>query len=251
MTQKSPTIAVTAWRRRLPDCHPRIIGKARGKKQRQTDDATKLIQAPPPKSGWPRICRFNSRPILTDADPVMGYVLPLIGDPILRGETLVPKLPLFEEEKARALRVFKRLRLPDVIGTPRLGEVCGEWFYPIVQALFGSYDKSSNVRHISEVFQTHTQRQLQIHQWRRRDDGDGDSIVNRRPEAEFLFIAPTMEIALDRLQAGQGDDPSGPGIVDDLPGAGPYPQYHAPCFRYVQIKAADTDVITGEKPWAR
>jgi len=46
---------------------------------------------------------------------------------ILEGRSLVPELPLFPDEAAKALRVFKRLRLPDVIGTPTLGEVCGEW----------------------------------------------------------------------------------------------------------------------------
>jgi phage terminase large subunit-like protein len=59
---------------------------------------------------------------------------------ILSGQSLVPKLPLFESEAARALRVFKRLKLPDVIGTPTMEEACGPWFFPIVEALFGSYD---------------------------------------------------------------------------------------------------------------
>src|SRR5262245_41369694 len=72
---------------------------------------------------------------------------------IMDGRSLVPELPLFEAEAARALRCFKRLRLPDVIGTPTLGDVCGPWFYPIVAALFGSYDPATNKRHISEVFQ--------------------------------------------------------------------------------------------------
>ena len=65
----------------------------------------------------------------------------------------MPDLPLYEAEAARALRVFKRLRLPDVIGTPTMGDACGPWFFPIVAALFGSYDPATNVRHISEVFQ--------------------------------------------------------------------------------------------------
>ena len=33
--------------------------------------------------------------------------------------------------------MFKRLRLPDVIGTPTMGDACGPWFFPIVAALFG------------------------------------------------------------------------------------------------------------------
>src|SRR5580765_4489206 len=72
---------------------------------------------------------------------------------LLDGRSLVPDLPLYEAEAAKALRVFKRLRVPDMIGTPTLGEVCGDWFYPIVSALFGSYEPATNIRHISEIFQ--------------------------------------------------------------------------------------------------
>jgi phage terminase large subunit-like protein len=56
-------------------------------------------------------------------------------DRILTGRSLVPELPLFKAEAAKALRVFKRLRVPDMIGTPTLGEICGLWFLPIVEAV--------------------------------------------------------------------------------------------------------------------
>jgi phage terminase large subunit-like protein len=63
---------------------------------------------------------------------------------LLDGRSLIPELPLYEAEAARALRCFKRLRLPDVIGTPTMGDACGPWFFPIVEALFGPM--SGNVR---------------------------------------------------------------------------------------------------------
>jgi hypothetical protein len=44
------------------------------------------------------------------------------------------------------------LRLPDVRGNPEIGSVGVEWFYPIVKAVFGSYDKESDLRRISEFF---------------------------------------------------------------------------------------------------
>ena len=65
---------------------------------------------------------------------------------LLDGRSLVPDLPLYEAEAARALRVFKRLRLPDVIGTPTMGDACGPWFFPIVEVLFGSLDPATNIR---------------------------------------------------------------------------------------------------------
>ena len=72
---------------------------------------------------------------------------------ILAGKSLVPKLPLFKHEAAIALTAFKSLRLPDVIGTPTMEEACGEWFFPIVEALFGSYNPKTHEREIQEVFQ--------------------------------------------------------------------------------------------------
>jgi phage terminase large subunit-like protein len=73
-------------------------------------------------------------------------------DRILQGRSLVPDLPLFADEAARALRVFKRLRLADVAGTPTLGEAGAPWFFAIVAALFGSYDRAAAMRTIQEIF---------------------------------------------------------------------------------------------------
>ena len=75
------------------------------------------------------------------------------------GRPLVPDFPLlrdpstrFAAEAARALTIFKKLRVPDVPGTPTLAQACGPWFLAIVEALFGSYDVEINRRMISEVF---------------------------------------------------------------------------------------------------
>jgi len=165
---------------------------------------------------------------------------------ILEGRSLVPDLPLFPEEAAKALRVFKRLRLPDVIGTPTLGEVCGEWFYPIVAALFGSYDRETNTRHISEVFQL-------IPKGNSKSSNGGAvmltaMIVNRRPEAEFLFIAPTMEIASIAYKQARGTIR----LDAELSKVFQVQDHirkitHRQSGATLQIKAADTDVITGSK----
>src|SRR3546814_11004544 len=70
----------------------------------------------------------------------------------MEGRSLVPDLPLFKAETARALRIFKRLRIPDVVGQPTMAEACGEWFFPIVAAMFGSYDTVANRRMVQEFF---------------------------------------------------------------------------------------------------
>jgi phage terminase large subunit-like protein len=165
---------------------------------------------------------------------------------IMAGTSLVPDLPLFKPEAAKALRVFKRLKIPDMIGTPRLGDVCGPWFYPIIAALFGAYERETNIRHISEAF-------LLI------PKGNGKSslggavmltaiIVNRRPEAEFMFIAPTMEIASIAYRQAKGTI-----RLDEELSKIFHVQDHIRKITHrntgatLAIKAADTDVITGSK----
>jgi phage terminase large subunit-like protein len=165
---------------------------------------------------------------------------------ILSGRSLVPELPLFKAEAAKALRCFKRLRLPDVIGTPKLGEVCGPWFYPIVAALFGSYDPATNIRHISELF-------LLIPKGNSKSSNGGAvmltaMIVNRRPEAEFMFIAPTMEIAAIAYKQAKGTIRLDAELSKIF-----HVQDHIRKITHrktgatLAIKAADTDTITGSK----
>jgi phage terminase large subunit-like protein len=165
---------------------------------------------------------------------------------ILDGRSLVPELPLYEAEAARALRVFKRLRVPDMIGTPALGDVCGPWFYPIVASLFGSLDPATNIRHISEIFQLIPK-------------GNGKSslggavmltalIVNRRPEAELLFVAPTMEVAQIAYKQARGTIR----LDSELSKLFHIQDHirritHRKSGATLQIKAADTDTITGSK----
>src|SRR4051812_47959523 len=167
-------------------------------------------------------------------------------DRVLAGRSLVPDLPLFEDEAARAVRCFKRLRLPDVIGTPTLGDACGEWFFPIVAALFGSYDPDSNIRHISEVFQL-------IPKGNSKSSNGGAvmltaMILNRRPEAEYLFIAPTMEIASIAYKQAKGTIRLDP-VLDAMFHVQDHLRKitHRKLGATLQIKAADTDVITGSK----
>ena len=112
---------------------------------------------------------------------------------ILSGQTLVPDLPLFETEKERALRFFKRFRLPDLIGKPTRGEVCGPYIYPIIAAIFGSLDPETYQRYIRETFlmvpkgndKTGTAATVAV-TW---------AMVNQKPEAELVLIAPSKEIA--------------------------------------------------------
>lgn len=166
---------------------------------------------------------------------------------IMERRSLVPNLPLFTEEAARALRVFKRLRIPDVIGRPTMAEACGPWFFPIVAALFGSYDPETHRRMIQEYF-------LLIPKKNSKSSNGGAVmltalIMNRRPEAEFNLIAPTIQIANIAFRQAMGTLKIDPELDKVF-----HPRPHLRAIEHringsvLQIKAADTDVITGGKP---
>jgi phage terminase large subunit-like protein len=91
----------------------------------------------------------------------------------------------------RAVNVFDRPRLPDVTGKPLLKDAAGDWFREIVRALHGSIvngerivreplllipKKSSKTSYGAALMLT-------------------SLLINERPKAEFLLIAPTQPIA--------------------------------------------------------
>ena len=115
------------------------------------------------------------------------------GDRIRAGRSLVPDLPLDNEAATRAITIFNLLRLPDVPGRPALAEAAGDWQRDLVGALFGAYDAATDIRHVREFFclvpkkssKTTTGAAIMI----------TALLMNRRPRAEFLLVAPTQEVA--------------------------------------------------------
>ena len=165
---------------------------------------------------------------------------------LLAGRPLVPELPLFRDEADKALRIFGRLKLPDVIGTPTLADATGPWFLAIVEALFGSYDPATNRRMIQELF-------LLIPKKNGKSSAGGALmvtalIVNKRPEGEFLLVAPTKEIADIAFRQASGTIRIDPELNKLF-----HIQRHIRLITHrrtgatLQIKAADTDTITGSK----
>ena len=178
---------------------------------------------------------------------------PFWADQFARRMPLLPTFPLlrdpetsFAQEAARARRIFGRLRIPDVIGSPCMAEAVGEWFFAIVEALLGSYDVETNRRLIQEVFLLVPKK-------------NGKSslaaalmltalIMNRRPEAEFLLVAPTKEIANIAFRQARGTIK-----LDETLSKLFHVQNHTRTITRIvdgstmQIKAADTDTITGSK----
>lgn len=118
------------------------------------------------------------------------------------GRSLVPALPLDRERANRAVGVFKKLRIPDVPGTPTMAEAAGEWIFEIVAAIFGAFDVATSVRMIRGLFVMVPKKNAKT------TYGAAitltAAILNDRPRAELLMTAPSIEIADKAFSQARG-----------------------------------------------
>jgi len=147
----------------------------------------------------------------------------------------------------RAVDVFDRLRLPDVLGKPLLKDAAGDWFRDIVRALHGSVvdgermvrepfllvpKKSSKTSYGAALMLT-------------------SLLINERPKAEFLLIAPTQPIAEIAFNQVEGMIAADPRLRRrDMMQV----QSHLKKVTWLetgatlQVKSFDPNVLTGVKP---
>jgi phage terminase large subunit-like protein len=114
-------------------------------------------------------------------------------DRIREGRSLIPELPLNVAEADLGLAMFDELRLPDVPGTPKMRDACGQWFRDLVRVAFGSWFPELQQRFIRDILAL-------------LPKGQSKTtyiagllltglLMNKRPRAEALFIGPTQAIA--------------------------------------------------------
>jgi phage terminase large subunit-like protein len=130
---------------------------------------------------------------------------------ILEGRSLLPDLPLFDGPAQKALAIHDRLRVPDLPGAPQRAEVAPDWVRDYIATVFGCYDPEKRRRMIQEFF-------LMIPKKNTKSDLAATiiliaAILNDRPKAELVLIAPShnvAEIAFDQIAGMIALDP-GPG----------------------------------------
>jgi phage terminase large subunit-like protein len=169
------------------------------------------------------------------------------------GESLIPALPLHRARAAKALAIFKALRVPDIEGNPTYGEVCEPFVFDLVRSIFGAFDADGARRMVREFF-------LLIPKKNGKTSIAAAIIVvaailNERPQSELLLIAPTINIAERSFKQARGIIqltvmPSGVALSDLFS-----VHEHIRTIRNLNpempseivVKAADSDVVTGSK----
>lgn len=124
--------------------------------------------------------------------PTWSTACPDWAERLRAGESIIPP-PIFPEQSAIALEVFKQLRIVDAPGSPTFGESCAQWVFDLVASIFGAYDAETGRRLITEWFVLVPKKNS------KSTIAAGIMmtalILNWRQSAEFSILAPTVEVA--------------------------------------------------------
>lgn len=165
---------------------------------------------------------------------------------VMAGRSLLPDLPLFDAPAEKALRIFRRLRVPDLLGKPTYGELSEPWVFDLVRAIFGSYDPVLKKRMLREFFLLVPKK-------------NGKSaiaaaiivtaaILNQRPSAELILIAPTQKIAGIAFDQASGIIEADPDLKTLFRVQNHKKEItHRVTKAVIKILSADGDVVTGSK----
>lgn len=165
---------------------------------------------------------------------------------IIAGESIIPVLPLDHERAAKALRIFRRLRVKDTPGYPTLGEASPKWVFDFVYTIFGARDAATKKQAIKTFL-------LMI------SKKNGKStiaagvmmtalILNDRADGEFLIIAPTQKIAGNSFGPAMGMVELDPQLSDLFKPNRNYRSIeHKLLNSSLRVVAADADTVSGGK----
>jgi phage terminase large subunit-like protein len=165
---------------------------------------------------------------------------------IVDGRSIIPA-PLFPAEADHAVtHYFNELRLVDAFGSPTFGEIARPWMKDFTAAVFGAYDPGTGRRLIREFF-------LLISKKNGKSCFAGGVMLtallrNLRPSAEFLILAPTLEVANNAFHPIRDMVKADPDLLKIL-----HVQDHLKMVTHkttgatLKVVAADSDTVSGKK----
>jgi phage terminase large subunit-like protein len=165
---------------------------------------------------------------------------------IVEGRSLIPFDPLFPAEAAAAMQIFDDLRIVDAPGSPRIADAGRPWVHDFAKAIFGAYEHETGRRLIREFF-------LLISKKNSKSSSAGGIMLtalmrNWRMSAEFLIVAPTLEVANNSFFPARDMVKADPELAELL-----HVQEHLKQITHrltgatLKVVAADNDTVSGKK----
>jgi phage terminase large subunit-like protein len=125
--------------------------------------------------------------------PAVSFACPDWFDRLKQGRTPIPDLPLDPVLADCAVALFNKLRIPDILGMPTMGEAAGEWMRDIVRVAFASVDAETGKRFVGEIFNLVPKKNGKT--TNAAALGLIALMMNRRPNIDGVIIGPTQEVA--------------------------------------------------------
>ena len=166
-------------------------------------------------------------------------------DRLKAGQSIIPA-PIFPAEAERGLAVMRQLKIVDAPGSPTIDEACAPWVFELAASIFGAYDAETGRRLITEWF-------VCVPKKNSKSTIAAAImltalILNWRQSAEFVVLAPTLEVANNAFAPARDMVKHDDELVDLL-----QVQTHIKTLTHMEsgatlkVSAADSNTVGGKK----